>query len=164
MGIAAQALGIAQAALDEAVRYAGQRRQFCQAEDGIRDLLVTGVQTCALPICTRRGDRPAWLSQDQHHGRDRQDRRPGTLRCHTLGEAARYEKGDQSPGDRLGSDPFRSKGTGKRASIVVYRVWLKAPSGLIDFTAVVSVVLPTRGSRQILSHTRSEEHTSELQS
>src|SRR2546425_5376030 len=26
---------------------------FFQAEDGIRDKLVTGVQTCALPICTR---------------------------------------------------------------------------------------------------------------
>src|SRR5207245_5371938 len=24
---------------------------FCQAEDGIRDATVTGVQTCALPIC-----------------------------------------------------------------------------------------------------------------
>src|SRR2546422_6971213 len=28
---------------------------FFQAEDGIRDVAVTGVQTCALPIC----DRPA---------------------------------------------------------------------------------------------------------
>src|SRR5205085_12433225 len=26
---------------------------FFQAEDGIRDLTVTGVQTCALPICLR---------------------------------------------------------------------------------------------------------------
>src|SRR2546428_8643537 len=26
---------------------------FFQAEDGIRDLIVTGVQTCALPICFR---------------------------------------------------------------------------------------------------------------
>ena len=26
---------------------------FFQAEDGIRDHCVTGVQTCALPICTR---------------------------------------------------------------------------------------------------------------
>src|SRR2546421_6248902 len=26
---------------------------FFQAEDGIRDLIVTGVQTCALPIYTR---------------------------------------------------------------------------------------------------------------
>src|SRR5690349_21887761 len=28
---------------------------FFQAEDGIRDLYVTGVQTCALPICRSRG-------------------------------------------------------------------------------------------------------------
>src|SRR2546430_15308982 len=28
---------------------------FFQAEDGIRDLTVTGVQTCALPIATRYG-------------------------------------------------------------------------------------------------------------
>src|SRR5256886_11605476 len=27
---------------------------FFQAEDGIRDLTVTGVQTCALPICDAR--------------------------------------------------------------------------------------------------------------
>src|SRR5947207_6102080 len=27
---------------------------FLQAEDGIRDHCVTGVQTCALPICVRR--------------------------------------------------------------------------------------------------------------
>src|SRR5256885_11413269 len=27
---------------------------FFQAEDGIRDYKVTGVQTCALPICDRR--------------------------------------------------------------------------------------------------------------
>src|SRR5687768_18556100 len=30
---------------------------FFQAEDGIRDVAVTGVQTCALPICGR--DAPA---------------------------------------------------------------------------------------------------------
>src|SRR5690349_23776252 len=29
---------------------------FFQAEDGIRDLYVTGVQTCALPISGRRHD------------------------------------------------------------------------------------------------------------
>src|SRR5205085_3920087 len=31
---------------------------FFQAEDGIRDLTVTGVQTCALPIFARRGRVP----------------------------------------------------------------------------------------------------------
>src|SRR6266536_2869550 len=30
---------------------------FFQAEDGIRDPLVTGVQTCALPICDAQSDR-----------------------------------------------------------------------------------------------------------
>src|SRR5258707_11195494 len=30
---------------------------FFQAEDGIRDIGVTGVQTCALPICKRMGAR-----------------------------------------------------------------------------------------------------------
>src|SRR5207247_5139923 len=32
---------------------------FFQAEDGIRAPLVTGVQTCALPICSRLVGRPA---------------------------------------------------------------------------------------------------------
>src|SRR5688572_31518725 len=31
---------------------------FFQAEDGIRDLTVTGVQTCALPISSARDRRP----------------------------------------------------------------------------------------------------------
>src|SRR3712207_8333947 len=35
---------------------------FFQAEDGIRDIGVTGVQTCALPIC--RGARHAGLGRD----------------------------------------------------------------------------------------------------
>src|SRR5207245_6416765 len=34
---------------------------FFQAEDGIRDATVTGVQTCALPICWRRG--AAWWTR-----------------------------------------------------------------------------------------------------
>src|SRR5256886_8853574 len=37
---------------------------FFQAEDGIRDLTVTGVQTCALPICPEAGSRrPRRLSR-----------------------------------------------------------------------------------------------------
>src|SRR5690349_22301799 len=46
---------------------------FFQAEDGIRDLYVTGVQTCALPICRDRGaGRPA-----AERRRPAPDRRPG---------------------------------------------------------------------------------------
>src|SRR5256886_8792458 len=50
---------------------------FFQAEDGIRDLTVTGVQTCALPICptgpSARASRP-WTARGGLprvvHGRD----------------------------------------------------------------------------------------------
>src|SRR5438093_12158895 len=42
---------------------------FFQAEDGIRDWSVTGVQTCALPICSGEelalGDHPAQLLGDR---------------------------------------------------------------------------------------------------
>src|SRR2546430_2802169 len=50
---------------------------FFQAEDGIRDLTVTGVQTCALPISIPHGglpvlfecppDRPPVLRRGLHH-------------------------------------------------------------------------------------------------
>src|SRR2546422_11246573 len=42
---------------------------FFQAEDGIRDVAVTGVQTCALPISTDSGVtwQPARLGKEQSH-------------------------------------------------------------------------------------------------
>src|SRR5260221_10933319 len=55
---------------------------FFQAEDGIRDHCVTGVQTCALPICnlaTKAGDDPvhqiAHLVVMAHIGTDEFDLR-----------------------------------------------------------------------------------------
>src|SRR5256885_4816151 len=39
---------------------------FFQAEDGIRDYKVTGVQTCALPISRREGGRAA--ERNPRHG------------------------------------------------------------------------------------------------
>src|SRR5256886_7533645 len=47
---------------------------FFQAEDGIRDLTVTGVQTCALPICRfepqppRSGPRPVARGGQEDRG------------------------------------------------------------------------------------------------
>src|SRR5688572_31551911 len=44
---------------------------FFQAEDGIRDLTVTGVQTCALPISAVHADRGRCLDPRlarRHHG------------------------------------------------------------------------------------------------
>src|SRR3989475_7827646 len=44
---------------------------FFQAEDGIRDLTVTGVQTCALPICMTTGVPGYYLSQAIEEGGQR---------------------------------------------------------------------------------------------
>src|SRR5687767_15966418 len=51
---------------------------FFQAEDGIRDKLVTGVQTCALPIFRRR------LPPDGQHGVRRRGDRRGSVPCVSL--------------------------------------------------------------------------------
>src|SRR2546425_3522851 len=61
---------------------------FFQAEDGIRDKLVTGVQTCALPIS--RWPEPA----ARRHALLRQRGRPAQQRAHRLPQepAARSEE------------------------------------------------------------------------
>src|SRR5256886_3568056 len=43
---------------------------FFQAEDGIRDLTVTGVQTCALPIWTGRTGPATWEAGDYATGQE----------------------------------------------------------------------------------------------
>src|SRR5207302_4168260 len=47
---------------------------FFQAEDGIRDFHVTGVQTCALPISSGRGDTGQAHRRDPAAGRTRHAR------------------------------------------------------------------------------------------
>src|SRR5262249_59541532 len=51
---------------------------FFQAEDGIRDWSVTGVQTCALPIFTPLGSfsRPAWVGAALRRGRRGREKEP----------------------------------------------------------------------------------------
>src|SRR5437764_13644251 len=44
---------------------------FFQAEDGIRDTSVTGVQTCALPICVRAAESAAYAPEHQRRVRRR---------------------------------------------------------------------------------------------
>src|SRR2546429_4183780 len=52
-------------------------RFFFQAEDGIRDVAVTGVQTCALPICRS-------LQNDLNGARLRRLTQHGPVRLETL--------------------------------------------------------------------------------
>src|SRR2546429_2826950 len=65
---------------------------FFQAEDGIRDVAVTGVQTCALPICVAEPYR-ARESATRRARRGPRQRRRELRRCpRVLPEAARADR------------------------------------------------------------------------
>src|SRR5207245_11725078 len=91
---------------------------FFQAEDGIRDATVTGVQTCALPICFCE---PARLRPSPSHHR-RIDPLPGAVpqslavpRGNCLYALARRTAGPQSlPPHAAASQPLRPKASAAR--------------------------------------------------
>src|SRR5205085_3339661 len=73
---------------------------FFQAEDGIRDLTVTGVQTCALPISAPRD--PSSRVRRLHEPRERRAR-------HRTGERRRKDRRDgRSRRRAIGSAPRRA--------------------------------------------------------
>src|SRR5205809_7162925 len=67
---------------------------FFQAEDGIRDVAVTGVQTCALPICHRRPSARArfWLALDGSSGGYRSEERRVGKECRSRGSPYQLKK------------------------------------------------------------------------
>src|SRR5215813_1055459 len=80
---------------------------FFQAEDGIRDADVTGVQTCALPICrelaaaaaTAAAARAAELEGEQDDQRQQQHEAHGQLSAPAAGLATQLrDKGQGRPG------------------------------------------------------------------
>src|SRR6266478_652993 len=88
---------------------------FFQAEDGIRDLTVTGVQTCALPI-SRRGDRPAsrvryGLGQPAH-----EPERQGPLRRRQVERARSRERQVGDRGVLRAAGGERGEGVSGRAA------------------------------------------------
>src|SRR2546427_6413590 len=88
---------------------------FFQAEDGIRDLTVTGVQTCALPICREIG---------QRRGNGVDQRRRIEERSHLL--AAEDDHGTSSSlpvvlREASSSCPFAASASGSTCSIFTLR-------------------------------------------
>src|SRR5690606_40678227 len=59
---------------------------FFQAEDGIRDFHVTGVQTCALPICTATSPRRSRRLSGRSSRSTRRGSRLTGARCPTLAD------------------------------------------------------------------------------
>src|SRR2546426_6838451 len=125
---------------------------FFQAEDGIRDYKVTGVQTCALPICAglgqttwppdgwKHGGAPVWgwLSYDPALD----------LFYYGTGNPAPYNA-DQRPGDNKWATSVLARRPGDGTLVWAYQF---TPADNWDYDAVQEMIL------------RSEEHTSELQS
>src|SRR2546430_13667073 len=74
---------------------------FFQAEDGIRDLTVTGVQTCALPISEGRGAATVGGegTTSGHGSANQHCRGPKPRRCDKTGRHSRYVGGLVSPQD-----------------------------------------------------------------
>src|SRR3712207_8540462 len=81
---------------------------FFQAEDGIRDIGVTGVQTCALPISDRVRDRARRDDRAlaDHEARDRGDG----------ADAARVGEADVRAGEVVGGDLVLARAEIGRAS------------------------------------------------
>src|SRR2546425_7732516 len=73
---------------------------FFQAEDGIRDKLVTGVQTCALPIYFRNDMLVAW--QITAHPRFRETLAKSLMKQY--GKPTVVYKGDRSEERRVGKE------------------------------------------------------------
>src|SRR5690606_39589638 len=92
---------------------------FFQAEDGIRDFHVTGVQTCALPIFTRPSA-PSWLRQPQRSAIVRRCPLPKRPPQHERHRRQREPQGSQvrrSPFPRAGGVDRKSVVEGKRVDI-----------------------------------------------
>src|SRR5256885_10866860 len=62
---------------------------FFQAEDGIRDYKVTGVQTCALPISERRPRVARIAARGARSGNGRRPRPPGMILVVATGNAGK---------------------------------------------------------------------------
>src|SRR5699024_11303774 len=75
---------------------------FFQAEDGIRDRNVTGVQTCALPIWGRRGRHPGGPARAARPRGGSASRPPGPA-----GRRGRRGSGRGPPGTAGRTEPSR---------------------------------------------------------
>src|SRR5438874_9165825 len=158
-------------------------RFFCQAEDGIRDLYVTGVQTCALPILAlgvpkERGARMSRTTLSQKtlsgntqgelwhdHNHDGIDRR-GFLKCMAWAGTGAFcvIRGGvlHSYGmSRLAElDPKEMAGELSFAQISDSHMGFNKPAN----PDVAGTLKAAVDKINALSGARSEEHTSELQS
>src|SRR6266853_4687322 len=126
---------------------------FFQAEDGIRDLTVTGVQTCALPILAGPSTRP----------------RSRPPRCARSGGSPRAPLPRSKPPAGKRSGRARPGAGRLEALMATIGPPLSTTAWAAEYTAQTLEILPVfmrDGAIFWLKpvHADSEEHTSELQS
>src|SRR3712207_8329965 len=139
---------------------------FFQAEDGIRDIGVTGVQTCALPICKHSLDYSGGVSAEDNFGIGGHDPVMGpngqaqywapdlTGALDVL--ARHYDHTYRAPGERWP----RPAGTTDPRDRDVRSFPHAHPAS--DFTTVGDVFSAEVNPERKKAFDRSEEHTSEL--
>src|SRR2546429_2215915 len=154
---------------------------FFQAEDGIRDVAVTGVQTCALPIClswpTQFGLSPptgSWIVAQTEPRRA-----GGQPSCRfLLAFEARLAYLEEIPATEVSDGSTCTQGTipGNRLDPVDTLTWPSGPlwkdcetfDKALDLAAsndeLYLRIYIYNDNGEILHEARSEEHTSELQS
>src|SRR2546422_10685556 len=89
-----------------------QRSCFFQAEDGIRDVAVTGVQTCALPISAARARRVSHREAGDDQSRGLRSSPP--VLCERRHRPSHRRRGPGRHGGRRGR---KSVGEGKRVDL-----------------------------------------------
>src|SRR3989442_77455 len=98
---------------------------FFQAEDGIRDADVTGVQTCALPICAAAGAAPVDSAHGRLLGTDHQGHGGGLDHRLQRADQARLHAGQR----HLPALPHLRPGRRRLLPAVLAPVPLRIPSG-----------------------------------
>src|SRR5687768_18417071 len=92
---------------------------FFQAEDGIRDVAVTGVQTCALPIFFEHGLELTAPLTDRNHVSDH--RRKSAAPLERLGNALTFEIGRASCRESVDLGGRRSIKKKKRQNTLIQK-------------------------------------------
>src|SRR3989449_3026204 len=130
---------------------------FFQAEDGIRDVAVTGVQTCALPISRSALSTIAGNAASE-------DRDANAMAC----AGAQYDtNADADIGPARIPSGYKRSATAATVSATTSAIYaMTAPAATSpsrDASGTASAKTPI-GANLRIQTTRSEEHTSELQS
>src|SRR5690606_39684134 len=134
---------------------------YSQAEDGIRDFHVTGVQTCALPISNGKTSVTQYIAQML--------KETGTP-CGVLGTLGYGMPGHLQPATHTTPDVVqvnrvlsRIHHDGGRAAVMEVSSHA-LDQGRIDKLTMTGAVFTNLTRDHLDYHGRSEEHTSELQS